>query len=322
MTDLEPRVRPPAPSSVSQQAAQYLDAPSEFAGDPAPTDPHDNLTWERYIMGRDALLAGVMGSRLPPDLPLTESSFQIDGVTTYRFRPNHVEDGPETPIYLDIHGGGLVLGGGDVCRLMGRGGSVIRPMITWSLDYRMPPRHPYPAALDDCLAVYRHLLAERQPHDIFVGGASAGGNLAPALLLRAKDEGLPMPAGLVLLTPEVDLTESGDTFRTLNGIDNVLQPLASTNLLYANGADLTDPYLSPLFGDLSGFPPTFLQSGTRDLFLSNTVRMHRRLLSAGVEAELHVFEAMPHGGFGGGTPEDMDLMQSVLRFLDNHRRSS
>ena len=195
-----------------------------------------------------------------------------------------------------------------------------RPMITWSVDYRMPPKNPYPAGLDDCFAVYRRLLKERSPQDIFVGGASAGGNLAAALMLRAKDEGLAMPAGLVLRTPEVDLTESGDTFRTLNGIDNALQPLMPTNLLYANGADLADPYLSPLFGDLSGFPPTFLQAGTRDLFLSNTVRMHRRLLAAGVEAELHVFEAMPHGGFGGGTPEDMDLAQSVLTFLERHRQ--
>jgi acetyl esterase/lipase len=322
MTDLEPRMRPPAPSSVSPQAANYLNAPSEFAGDSAPADRRDIAAWESFITSRDAVLAEVIGSRLPADLPLTESSFQIDGVTTYCFQPNQIDDGPETPIYLDIHGGGLVMGGGEVCRLMGRGSAVVRPMISWSVDYRMPPSHPYPAALDDCLAVYRHLLDQREPQDVFVGGASAGGNLAPALLLRAKDEGLPMPAGLVLLTPEVDLTESGDTFRTLNGIDNVLQPLASTNLLYADGADLTDPYLSPLFGDLAGFPPTFLQSGTRDLFLSNTVRMHRRLLAAGVEAELHVFEAMPHGGFGGGTPEDIDLMHSVLRFLDQHRRPS
>ena len=116
-----------------------------------------------------------------------------------------------------------------------------------------------------------------------------------------------------------DLTESGDSFRTLNGIDNALQPLMNVNLVYANGADLSDPYLSPLFGDLRGFPPTFLQAGTRDLFLSNTVRMHRALLAAGVEAELHVFEAMPHGGFGGGTPEDRDLAQSVLAFLERHR---
>ena len=122
---------------------------------------------------------------------------------------------------------------------------------------------------------------------------SAGGNLAAALLVRARDEGLPMPAALVLPTPMVDLTESGDTFQTLNGVDGGLRSQIAVNLLYANGHDLTDPYLSPLFADLSGFPPTFLQSGTRDLFLSNTVRLHRKLLAAGVDTELHIFEAMP-----------------------------
>lgn len=88
-----------------------------------------------------------------------------------------------------------------------------------------------------------------------------------------------------------------------------------TNLLYANGADLRDPLVSPLFGDLSGFPPTLLQSGTRDLFLSTTVRLHRALRRAGVAAELHVFEAMPHGGFGGGTPEDAELRAEVTGFV-------
>ncbi|MGN6620152.1 MAG: alpha/beta hydrolase, partial [Sphingomonas sp.] len=81
------------------------------------------------------------------------------------------------------------------------------------------------------------------------------------------------------------------------------------------GADLADPYLSPLFGDLRGFPPTFLQTGTRDLFLSNTVRMHRTLRKADVEAELHVFEAMPHGGFMGGTPEDYEVEAEIRRFI-------
>jgi acetyl esterase/lipase len=194
-------------------------------------------------------------------------------------------------------------------------------MITWAVDYRMPPRHPYPAALDDCLTVYRRALRERSPEDIFVGGGSAGGNLAAALLLRAKDEGMPMPTGLVLLSPEVDLTESGDTFQTLLGIDHVLRPLMQVNLLYANGHDLSEPYLSPLFGDVTGFPPTFLHSGTRDLFLSNTVRMHRKLRAAGVEAELHVFEGMPHGGLGGA-PEDIELGMEVQRFLERHRRPS
>jgi epsilon-lactone hydrolase len=193
-------------------------------------------------------------------------------------------------------------------------------MIHWAVDYRMPPLHPYPTPLDDCMAVYRALLDRRAPQDIFVGGGSAGGNLAAALIARAKDEGLPMPAGLVLMTPEVDLTESGDSFTTNLGIDNVLGRLMQTNLLYANGHDLTHPYLSPLFADVTGFPPTFLQAGTRDLFLSNTVRMHRKLRSAGVDAELHIWEAMPHGGFGGA-PEDIEIRLELRRFLDRLRRT-
>jgi acetyl esterase/lipase len=200
---------------------------------------------------------------------------------------------------------------------MASGGALARRMVTWAVDYRMPPLHPYPAALDDCITVYRRALADRAPADIVVGGGSAGGNLAAALLLRAKDEGLPMPAALVLISPEVDLTESGDSFHTNLGVDHVLGSLMHVNLLYANGHDLADPYLSPLFGDVTGFPPTFLQTGTRDLFLSNTVRMHRKLRAAGVDAELHVFEAMPHGGFGGA-PEDLEIATEARRFVDRH----
>src|SRR5205823_2929973 len=114
--------------------------------------------------------------------------------------------------------------------------------------------------------------------------------------------GLPLPAAVVLLTPELDLTESGDTFSTLLGVDTALTSrLMPANLLYAGGHDLSHPYLSPLFGDFAkGFPPAFLQSGTRDLFLSNTVRMHRALRQAGLEAELHVFEAATHVMFMAG----------------------
>jgi acetyl esterase/lipase len=136
------------------------------------------------------------------------------------------------------------------------------------------------------------------------------------MALRARDEGLPLPAGLVLLSPQVDLTESGDSFEVNKLVDVVLPgSLMASNRLYADGADPSHPYLSPLFGSFGGFPPTFLQSGTRDLFLSNAVRMHRALRRAQVAAELHVFEAMPHGGFSGGTPEDKDLAQEVSRFV-------
>lgn len=166
------------------------------------------------------------------------------------------------------------------------------------------------------MAAYRYVLERHAPSRIVVGGRSAGGNLAVAMLLRAKDEGLPMPAGIILLSPEVDLTESGDSFQVNQMVDVVLPgSLMRNNALYAGGADLSHPYLSPLFGDLKGLPPAFLQSGTRDLFLSNAVRMHRALRQADVDAELHVFEGMPHGGFQGNTPEDDDLAAEIARFI-------
>ena len=172
------------------------------------------------------------------------------------------------------------------------------------------------------MAAYRALLAERAPGEIVIHGGSAGGNLAAALILRARDEGLPLPAGAILNTPEIDLTESGDSFQTNLGVDPGLRPLMPVNLLYADGHDLSHPYLSPLFGDFSkGFPPTLLTTGTRDLYLSNTVRMHRALRAADIPAELHVTEAGPHTGFPG-TPEGEAIEREVRRFIQSVWRES
>jgi monoterpene epsilon-lactone hydrolase len=270
------------------------------------------------IQASDEQLLAVLGPQVH-DLPISVEERSIADVPVFVLTPEDAADGPNQPIYLNIHGGALIMGGGDACRVMALHAAAMAQLPTWSLDYRMPPDHPYPAALDDCLAVYRALLDVRPPERIVVGGGSAGGNLAAALILRARDEGLPMPAALLLLTPEADLTESGDTFQTNLGIDTVLTAsLADSIALYAGDHDLRHPYLSPLFGDLSApFPPTFLQTGTRDLFLSNTVLMHRKLRAGGVDAELHVFEAMPHGGFFGA-PEDQELAAEVRRFLAAH----
>jgi acetyl esterase/lipase len=314
MTDA-PRPWPPVPTSVSERARQFLSVPART---PAPSPALDDTDgWLRHVAEGDKyLLERFSGA----EFPLSVEEVEIRGVRTYVLRAEGVPDGPDTPVYLDIHGGALIMGGGEACRLMASGDAVVNGMVTWAPDYRMPPLHPYPAPLDDCLAVYRELLANRQPHDIFVGGGSAGGNLAAALVVKARDEGLPLPAALVLISPELDLTESGDSFQTNLGIDNVLGSLIQTNLLYADGHDLAEPYISPLFADVTGFPPTFLQAGTRDLFLSNSVRMHRKLRAAGIDAELHVFEAMPHGGFAGA-PEDLELRLEMRRFLDKHRRA-
>jgi acetyl esterase/lipase len=129
-----------------------------------------------------------------------------------------------------------------------------------------------------------------------------------------------MPGATILLTPALDLTQSGDTFRTNLGVDTVItRSDPSALLLYAGGHDLRDPYVSPVYGDLArGFPPTLLASGTRDVLLSDTVRMHRALRAVDVPAELHVLEAAPHGFFRGATPEDRELDREVRRFIGEH----
>ena len=299
----------PAPSTVSEQARSWLDLDVGMLSYPAAGDTDGWLAMAEEANASTA-------RRFPVDgLPVTVDDLLLDQATVYAARPHGVD---EKSVFLWMHPGGLLVGGGDACRATTARTALSTGMLVWGVDYRLPPRNPYPAALNDAFSAYQHALRSHDPAQIFIGGDSAGGNIAAALLLCAKDAGLPMPAALVLNTPQLDLTESGDTFQTLDGVDNVLRSLAPTNSLYAAGADLQDPYLSPLFGDVSDFPPTFLRSGTRDLFLSNTVRMHRKLRTAGVPAELHVFEAMPHGGFGGDSPEDQEAAAEQRRFLNRH----
>jgi acetyl esterase/lipase len=312
----------PVPTSVSAEAQAVMAAgcagvAARLASPPTFPDPTDVDAWRARIATTDELLVFAFGGRVDQS-ELTVEESNVDGVHVYELTPHDALARGEGAVLLDIHGGALVGGGGEACRLMSSINAQRTGLRTWSVDYRMPPEHPYPTPLDDCLAVYRRLLTDLPPEHIVVSGASAGGNLAAATLLRARAAGLPTPAALVLVSPEIDLTESGDTFATNTGVDYVLvDGLAASIALYAGDHDLTDPLLSPLFGDLNGFPPTFLQSGTRDLFLSNTVRMHRRLRDANVDAELHVWEAMPHGGFFGA-PEDAEVGVELRRFLDRH----
>lgn len=300
----------PPPDSISEQARAAL---LQIGPTDVPTAPaaDDVAGWEALVAClAEPLVRALAPVTCPPSATLRTE--EIGGVATHVVVPDGVDES-DAPLLLELHGGGLVLGGGDLAWKMGLGRALGHPVVTWFPDYRMAPAHRYPAALDDCVAVYRAALETRAPERVAVLGPSAGGNLAAALVHRLKDEGLPVPAALVLLTPELDLTESGDTFTTLWGLDR-LNRLRHVNDMYADGADLTHPYLSPLFGDVTGFPPTFLASGTRDLFLSNTVRMHWKLLEAGVPVELRVQEAGPHGGFGGA-PEDVALDREVAAFL-------
>src|SRR5438270_5448898 len=193
-----------------------------------------------------------------------------------------------------------------------------------SVDHRMPPDFPFPAALDDAVAVYRELLRTANPENIGIFGASAGGSLTLTTLLRAKMENLPMPGAIAPGTPTVDLSKTGDTLFTNAGVDNILGTqdgfIRATALLYANGRDLKDPLLSPIYGDVHGFPPAILTSGTRDLYLSHTVRMHRKLRAAGVEAVLQVWEGQSHGQYRADldAPETKEYFDEVAHFFDTH----
>ena len=299
------------PGHLSPVARAYL-SPQQ-SGRLAYPALDDAAGWRAYVAATDqAVLPMISGMSLQNLAEVAERD--ADGAKVFEITPLGI-DPDSRSVVLDIHGGALILCGGDLCRIMGIGTAMRTQSRVWSVDYRMPPDHPYPAPLDDCLAAYRALLRERAPSEIIVSGGSAGGNLAAALMLRARDEGLPLPAGLILGTPEIDLTESGDSFQTNDGVDPGLRSLMPVNLLYANGHDLTHPYLSPLFGDFTkGFPPTLLTTGTRDLYLSNTVRMHRALRAAGIRAELHITEAGPHTGFPGG-PEGAAIDDETRLFI-------
>jgi len=308
----------PFPRSVSRTARAFLEQCVSEDGTPLnrkSLPPADDLVgWRKQIAAASAAL-DQMAQLWSAGLTATVETVEMANCLVHIATPGDLIS--EAQVYLDIHGGALVNGSGNFCKWGARRAAQTHGIRCYAVDYRMPPDHPYPAALDDCLAVYRLLVERFGPGNVAVGGASAGGNLAAALMLRARDEGLSLPASLLLLTPELDLTESGDSFEVNVPADVVLcGSLMPANLLYAGGHDLTDPYLSPLFGDFTqGFPRTFLQAGTRDLFLSNAVRMHRALLRAGIPVELHVFEGMPHG-LVFGSPEAAELEAETKRFVE------
>src|SRR5262245_11902985 len=193
-----------------------------------------------------------------------------------------------------------------------------------SVDYRRPPEHAYPAALDDAIAAWKGALKMAPARNMAIFGTSAGGALTLSMVLKAKQDGLPLPAAIAPGTPMSDLTGAGDSFQTNFMIDNVL--VGSDGRcdvmarLYANGRDLKDPLLSPVYGDVRGFPATILTTGTRDLLLSNTVRVHRKLRQAGVDAVLEVFEGQSHAHYlrNIDAPETKDAFEEIAKFFDRH----
>jgi monoterpene epsilon-lactone hydrolase len=309
---------PIIPRSLSPQASAFMQQTFR----PLIYPPvGDHATWRWFIdMANKYYLPGLKSMAEQVDKPIQVSQETIGSATVYRAYPTRLNSESSSVIFL--HAGNMILLGGELVLYAAVLQTARLDQQVYAVDFRGPPDHPYPAALDDCMTTYRALLDRQATGRIAIMGDSGGANLAAAMCLRIQAEGLPLPASLVLRWPLLDLTESGDTFETARDYD----PLISggtpvTNAMYLAGHDPADPYVSPLFGDFArGFPPTMLLSGTRDTFLSNTVRMHRALRRAGIETALHIFEGMPHGGFGHSTPEDHEASDEARRFIADHWR--
>lgn len=200
-------------------------------------------------------------------------------------------------VILYCHGGGYSTGSSLYARTLTTKLATSTSMDVLCFDYRLAPEHPYPAALEDAMQVWNYLmLLGYGARDVILAGDSAGGNLALCLALQLKREGRLMPRGLVLMSPWTDLTVSGKSHITKADIDPVLNAEYLERMIvnYAEGQDLTNPMISPLFGDYDGFPPTYIQVGNNEILQDDAVMLYKKLLKANVSVKLDMFRGMWH----------------------------
>lgn len=286
--------------------------------------PKTGEEWKPIV---EALAAGAIKNFIPglrEQMKVKYEATTIDGVKAFIVTPAAIAPGNENRIIIHMHGGCYVLSPGEAglpeaLMMAGFGGFKVI-----AVDYRMPPTAYFPAALDDGITVYKSLLKTSPAKNIGFIGTSAGGALVLEMGLRARQLNLPMPGAIASGTPMSDVTKVGDTFYTNELVDNVLVSrdgfCDAAAKVYANGHDMKDPLISPVYGDYKGFAPTILTSGTRDLLLSNTVRVHRKLRDAGVESFLQVFEGQSHAHYlrDPNAPETKAAFGEISGFFDKH----
>ncbi|MFO1107342.1 MAG: alpha/beta hydrolase [Amaricoccus sp.] len=307
----------PVPDTVSPELQAVIARPLPVGWDTIPTDA---AGW-RAMAAASVEIAAPDIARIKARMGIEAVPDRIAGVPVFRIAP--ASPPRSGRLLMHLHGGGYVLfpgeaGAGEGMMMAGYAGFEVI-----SVDYRMPPDHPFPAGLDDAVAVWRALVAERDPKAMAVFGSSAGGGMTLALMLRLKAEGLPLPGAIATGSPWADLTGDGDSLQANAFVDNVLVSnsgwLGGAATLYAAGHDMRDPLISPLLGDLAGLPPAIVTSGTRDLLLSDAVRVHRGLRRAGVTAALQVFEGQSHAQFlEPFVPETAEAFGEIAAFLDRH----
>jgi len=268
---------------MSTQQRETIDAILRQSAFPAGSDVNE----QRRLL-REALSA----QPLPADVVVNAAA--LGGVPTAEITIDGID---ARHVLLYFHGGVYVIG--DAFLAAGLASQVGRrsQAKVISVDYRLAPEHPYPAAVDDALAAYAALLKDGiAPSDIAFAGESAGGGLAVATMVNARDHGLPMPAGAFVMSPYVDLTLAGATMESKRDVD----PLFTQELLqarvddYTAGQDAALGLISPIFADLSGLPPLIIQAGSHELLLDDAVRLAQQAATADVEVTLEITPGVPH----------------------------
>lgn len=310
----------PVPDTVSPQLKALIGAPLPPTWN---VIPETAAEWKAQI---DAASAAVMSGlpALREALGVKVEPTTIDGVKVHMVTPQAIALENQNRLLVHVHGGCFMSFPGESGTLEAILMAGFGRFKVISVDYRMPPEYPYPAALDDAMTVWKAAIRMAPPKNIAIFGTSAGGNLTLAMILRAKQDNLPLPGAIAPGSPMSDLSNGGDSFHTNAMVDNVLvapgMNCDQRAALYANGRDLRDPMLSPVYGDLHDFPPAILTSGTRDLLLSSTIRVHRKLRQAGVEAVLQVFEGQSHAQYmrDANAPETKEAFDEIALFFDKH----
>ena len=301
----------PMPATISPEAQKWLDSLAHQKYGP------ETLAERRAGTDQWRTEASAEARKL---FPVNVEGKIIGGVRTDIITPLQVPEANRARVLINLHGGGFNSDSGSL--IEGVPIANLAKMQVVSVYYRLAPENPFPAAVDDVVAVYKELLKDHMPQNIGIFGTSAGGILTAEVAVKLKQSGLPLPAALGLFSMHGDFSRPSDSQNmfTLNGfpgdlsLNNPSEPLSNE---YAPGTDPRDPVLSPIYADLRGMPPTLLVTSTRDMLLSNTTIFHRALLQAGVDAQLVVYEALPHAfWYHFQLPETREALESMAKFFD------
>ncbi len=321
----DPSLRFQVPVTVSPEARKQLDFIYKLRSHlPRPTQPATLAQWDAQRAGVEKRFIP-LGKSLADKLHVTVTDDQIAGVPVLRLRPAGYK--PDGRVLIYLHGGGYTS--------FSTHSSLSNPSLVAtatgdeviSVDYTLAPRANWEVITDQVLAVWRAVLANGAvAQDVGFLGDSAGGSLAAGAVLKMRDQGLRLPGALYLISPWSDITNTGDTYQTLSDVDPILDLDSSTANAnaYADPKDQKNSYVSPVYGDFSKpFPPTLIQGGTREMFVSNFVRLYQAIRGGGHEAVLDIYEGMPHV-FQASAPNSPETRTAIARaaaFFKEHLKA-